>query len=311
MAHCACGLMRPTRRPVLLFTDIALTALIAAAVFIRGVWPLEPAAGILTQLALLALALATVSLFLAQPFGAAIALAGVGLTLWRTRAAFAPASPAVAGAEAKIIWANLFRQRRSLEDLQRLALKERADVVALGEFPVEAKLLPAFAQTYPHQYPHAPTRRQDIVVFSRIPFTDAKTVFSTWRRPSLVVTVEIAGEALTIAATHAPVPWTPQRLATQRKHIAETFAAVETRKPFVVVGDFNAAPWSNALDNDRKTTRLHLGPKATWVFPLAVLGIPIDHGYVSSGLEGSVALGPFIGSDHFPIIVSVKRKAER
>lgn len=295
---------------LLLVLDIALAALISAAAFLRGRWPLEPVAGMLTQFALLAVALAALSLYLGQPMGAAIAALGAGVGFWRTRETFAKAMPQVRDAHAKIIWANLFRRRRSFEAVQRWALAEKADIVALGEFPEGGKPLPQFAAAYPHQFPHDPTRLRDIVLFSRSPFLSAKPVFSAWRRPSLVVTTETAGEALTVIATHAPVPWTPKRLELQRRHIAEAFAGADLRKtPFVVVGDFNAAPWNDVLQSANATERLRLGPRSTWAAPLPLFGIPIDHAFVSKALAGSVVLGPFNGSDHFPIVVSVRRRA--
>lgn len=292
----------------ILIADIALAALIAAAVFVRGVWPLEPAAGVLTQLGLTAVVLALISLAVAQPIGAALLSLSAGLAFWRTREALAPASPDLADAQMKVVWANLFRRRQSFEAVQRLALTEQADIVALGEFPEGAKLLPQFADAYPHQFPQDPTRLRDIVMFSRLPLQSAKAVYSAWRRPNLAVSVNLANEPLTVIATHAPVPWTPKRQEMQRRHIAEIFAGGDNRKtPFIVVGDFNAAPWSAVLGRPVAIERLRLGARATWLLPLPLLGIPIDHAFVSKGLEGSVALGPFNGSDHFPIIASVKR----
>jgi len=99
-------------------------------------------------------------------------------------------------------------------------------------------------------------------------------------------------------------------LARQRGQILQTAAAM-TSAHSLLIGDFNAVPWNEALEQIGRQPgapqRLSLGPRSTWLSPLPLLGAAIDHAFVSNALVGSVALGPANGSDHFPIIVSLKR----
>jgi endonuclease/exonuclease/phosphatase (EEP) superfamily protein YafD len=290
---------------LILLIQLGLAGAIAGAVFIRGVWPFEPAAGLLTQLGLGALALAIASLAVGAPAGAGLLLAAAALAFWQTREAVAAPSPEIGDAEFKVLWSNLFMRQKSLEASQRLALSEGADVAAFAEFPEGGRLLAEFEAAFPHRFPEALTDRQDTILFSRFPFLSTRTI-SLWRRPSLVVRIETAGGPLTVVAVHAPVPWTPGRQSLQHRQIAETFAAIEAAPPFIIVGDFNAAPWSAVLNPPPDVRRLSLGRRSTWMSPLPLLGIPIDHAFVSKDLCGSVALGPATGSDHRPIVVSAR-----
>ena len=73
----------------------------------------------------------------------------------------------------------------------------------------------------------------------------------------------------------------------------------------LVVGDFNATPWSNAFAGpSSRGWRRATGLAPTW--PVAwrgVMGIPIDHVLASSAWRvGGARVGPDIGSDHRPVM---------
>ena len=79
------------------------------------------------------------------------------------------------------------------------------------------------------------------------------------------------------------------------------------------LGDFNAPPWSPPLRVAAAAAGMRLaiggglgGAPKTWPDgPLRWLGIPIDLGLVSAGVRASAALGPPIGSDHRPLVLTL------
>jgi endonuclease/exonuclease/phosphatase (EEP) superfamily protein YafD len=79
----------------------------------------------------------------------------------------------------------------------------------------------------------------------------------------------------------------------------------------LVIGDMNATPWSSRLrDLSAKLVRLSPALGSTWFSSLPVLGLPIDHAFVTSDLRASARVGPGVGSDHLPLIVSIARDGE-
>ena len=77
--------------------------------------------------------------------------------------------------------------------------------------------------------------------------------------------------------------------------------------PLVVVGDFNATPWSPALRTFLDELDLNgLNVAATWPVWFGFAGIPIDHALVSENLIIThIETGPNIGSDHRPVMIDV------
>lgn len=84
--------------------------------------------------------------------------------------------------------------------------------------------------------------------------------------------------------------------------------------PLLVCGDFNTTPWTSTFNSFLKNGGLNFGKiqfvKNTW-FPSPVLpGLPIDHCLVR-GLEiTQYNVGPDIGSDHRPLVLSISQKQE-
>lgn len=78
--------------------------------------------------------------------------------------------------------------------------------------------------------------------------------------------------------------------------------------PFLLAGDMNATPMSSAFDtilNETDTERPDKAWLATWPTVLDKLGIPIDHVLTKGKISAKVELGPFGGSDHFPLEVMI------
>ncbi len=88
--------------------------------------------------------------------------------------------------------------------------------------------------------------------------------------------------------------------------------AAEVPGPVVLVGDLNTAPWSRAVRDFLQTSgmqdsSLSLGLTPTWPAYLPPpLRIPLDQCYTGNGCRAvRKETGPFIGSDHLPLLVEV------
>ena len=77
----------------------------------------------------------------------------------------------------------------------------------------------------------------------------------------------------------------------------------------LLVGDFNAVSWSALLrslgEGRAGGHRVSYGWRASWRSSLPFLGLPIDHAVTFGAARASARVGEDIGSDHFPLLVSV------
>lgn len=102
-----------------------------------------------------------------------------------------------------------------------------------------------------------------------------------------------------------PEPFAPQ--SSSRIALAAN-ARLFPSDSLIIVGDFNATPWSRAmksldasLDLERITLAL-----PTWPGPVPLL--PIDHVYAGKSWRTvSIRRGPNLGSDHYPLVVELAR----
>lgn len=121
-------------------------------------------------------------------------------------------------------------------------------------------------------------------------------------------------EEVSVLATHPLAPSTERRARLRDSQVlfAAEWAA-EQEGGYLVVGDFNATPWSWSIRHMLSTTELRnsqLGfglqpsfPTTSWL----ILRVPIDHLFHSPGLAvRDRQTGPSLGSDHVPLIVDLE-----
>jgi endonuclease/exonuclease/phosphatase (EEP) superfamily protein YafD len=171
----------------------------------------------------------------------------------------------------------------------------------------------ALTDTHPHVYGVPSRFTLGSAFVSKHPFTIADTVQldSDWRR-FLKVAIEWEGRPVTFFSVH-PFPPTAPRMAQSRNDEYRLFevavAAVDT--PLVMMGDFNAAPWSSPIDRLTQVTGLRpamlgFGAWPTWAW-LGVIQAPLDYMLVSPQWEVvDYEIGRSVGSDHRPVLAEVQ-----
>jgi endonuclease/exonuclease/phosphatase (EEP) superfamily protein YafD len=120
------------------------------------------------------------------------------------------------------------------------------------------------------------------------------------------VQVNVDGKAVTLASLHLHWPY-PYGQWEQLQALNADFRAMP--RPVVLAGDFNAAPWSEAVARVADATettpvpglRLTLRMGAGGVGPMPFL--PIDHILLPTAVDAAaISVGPPIGSDHLPVV---------
>ena len=134
----------------------------------------------------------------------------------------------------------------------------------------------------------------------------------TTRDPVMRVEATVGGELVAIYAVHPRPPDSPAKTAARDALFDElaTLVSGETL-PVIVIGDFNATPWSYAFRDFSSATGLvnsqnGFGLSPTWPTSFPVSLVPLDHMLHSDTLttiERNV--GPDLGSDHLPLSVEV------
>jgi endonuclease/exonuclease/phosphatase (EEP) superfamily protein YafD len=184
---------------------------------------------------------------------------------------------------------------------------QEPDVVALQE--VSANTMSIFddlSQQMPSQVFCKFTAIGGVAVLSTFPKVSEKCVEGSglvWMQ------VNANGKPLTFASVHLHWPY-PYRQWQQMEKLKTEFAAMP--RPVILAGDFNAAPWSEAIKHLSAETSTEPLPGLRLTLRLGAFGfgpipmLPVDHILAPLGTNvQSVHTGPQIGSDHLPIFASI------
>ncbi len=238
----------------------------------------------------------------------AAALVGVAGLAGMVPSGTAPVATAAPSAQTlSIVTFNLWGRNRRLEDAVRYLKQTDADVIVLQEYGRQAtSILKELKGRYPWQLNCVRKTRCDIAILSKRKWSSSGSLGSgPDRAPLAWVTFGKGKDAFTVAGTHLARP-------PAQRHIEqiETLAAWVRKRsgPVILAGDFNATPWSYALTHFRRKSNLSIlsGTRPSWPASFAIPVLPIDHVFVSGGIENlGASPGPRIGSDHLPIVATL------
>ena len=221
-------------------------------------------------------------------------------------------APAATSPRIKIIQLNGWSRNREVEKTATWIASQNADVIAVEELksPLREAILRNTGMTY--------TRGMlDTGIFTRA--TPTKPSFELgepWDQwPGLArVSIPVGGQIATIVAIHLTWPTEPW----QKRQRASLAKIVKRTDPthLIMVGDFNLTPWSFTLRRLDRDLQLRRRDRAIFSWPAApffhrrlqspVPFLPIDHAYAGSAWKTvKIGRGPRLGSDHFPIVVTL------
>jgi endonuclease/exonuclease/phosphatase (EEP) superfamily protein YafD len=123
--------------------------------------------------------------------------------------------------------------------------------------------------------------------------------------------------AFSVAATHYQWPEPIGSQGRQARLFAEMFDRLD-RDALIVAGDFNLTPWSFTLRRQdvrfglirrsRAVATWPVGKIEHWALNFPFPFLPIDHIYAGHAWKTvSIARGPRLGSDHFPLVAVLTR----
>lgn len=219
----------------------------------------------------------------------------------------------------RLVWANLHGEPATAQRLADTVTSFAPDIVALTELHHDTDLAAAFPD-HPCVIRDNDPSYYAVVLLTKAPCPPlSPDIGGPWPH---AVQRTVLNNTLTVVAFHAarpvdlglitagPTYWPTAGTVGLRNAVTDHAAqAARTDAPALLVGDMNAAPWSpQGMDVARRgLTRARCdGPWAsTWLSRWPFLGLPIDHAYVTDDLAIDCQIGPDVGSDHWPLLVTV------
>jgi endonuclease/exonuclease/phosphatase (EEP) superfamily protein YafD len=225
----------------------------------------------------------------------------------------------VDGPKLTILFANVLGSNENHAALIARIAEERPDVVAL----VEARhhwtsALSAALPDYPHRLLEPRVDNFGVALFSRRPLAQPMIrAFGPAGTPSATARLELEdGPPIDLVVVHPHPPVGRASRDLRDLALQEMAAAMRGRSRLVVVGDFNATPWSPIFDApelralDLHEARPGFGVLPSWPVDAPLLGVPIDQAWASRGLGfADFRLLPSIDSDHRPFVVVIGDRA--
>jgi endonuclease/exonuclease/phosphatase (EEP) superfamily protein YafD len=225
----------------------------------------------------------------------------------------------------KLVTFNMAFRHTDAGRLRAFIEAEKPDVLVLQEVLGKgAKTVDAVKDLLPYRQHCMDEQVCDLALLSRHPIvsSDIKRATLVGHDPNRTrfVRAELDigamtgkdGQTINVMTTHLAWPLPHERQETQFRQIAGIVTATD-HESAILAGDFNSTPWSFAMKHfdkamplKRVTRAFHSWPTRQTIFGLSlpVPILPIDHVIAGSRFETqSVRRGPYLGSDHYPVIV--------
>ncbi|MCC5613149.1 endonuclease/exonuclease/phosphatase family protein [Nostoc sp. CHAB 5834] len=154
---------------------------------------------------------------------------------------------------------------------------------------------------YPHSAVNARFDPFGIAVFSKRPLDTPQFRNPKVGTPYFTATVRLQdNRAVSLGVVHPFPPLTAEDYGNREFQISEAARSLLRGNPRILMGDFNATPWSASLRKlEYKGWR-----RASSLLPTQSLlgGLPLDHVLVSHDWsQVNTSVGPALGSDHRPV----------
>jgi endonuclease/exonuclease/phosphatase (EEP) superfamily protein YafD len=234
-----------------------------------------------------------------------------------------PAAIPAGGAALRVLVLNVHTESSSFDRVRRLIDDVRPDVIGLVE--VDQRWLEALAPAvagYPDRVEQPRGDNFGVALYARRPVGGAPLTGGIERLggslPSVVASVTVGdaplgGDArLGIILVHPLPPISGAALAAQREQLDAVAArARRVAGPVLVMGDFNATPWSAPFRrllarSGLCDSRAGFGVEPSFPADFAIVRIPIDHLLASCSIGvRDRRIERDVGSDHLPVVIDL------
>jgi endonuclease/exonuclease/phosphatase (EEP) superfamily protein YafD len=200
---------------------------------------------------------------------------------------------------------NVFTRNRQLDEAARWLADQDADVIVLQEMTrtTHEPMRRVLAAAYPYIHD---CDCNDIVMYSRRPWTAAGSMPRTAEQPALLW-LDLAdreGRQVRVVGLRPRYIMKPGIYAANYDWLVRNIPKLGGR--LILAGDFNAAPWSWQMMRLATATGLRRHGTYALSWPSHLPVVLIDNLLTTPDIKGvSFRTGPFLGSDHLPIVATV------
>ena len=208
---------------------------------------------------------------------------------------------------------NTFKNNSDYAAIVGEVMRLDADVVVLVEMSQAKKkaVIPALSALYPHSYDCKGGRFCDMAILSKIPIESADGN-GVWIGPPYIrANLGGAFKGVTVYGVHTTrFPHSRAQL-TQVRELVKLLEISPGHE--IVVGDFNATPFSRITKIIEEGAGLmRLTELPTWPAQYQLPQLAIDHAFASQRYRviANQQIGNAVGSDHYPIILTLAFKPD-
>ena len=224
----------------------------------------------------------------------------------------------------KIFTANVLQENKNSSDLLAEVNNYDADILILTETDLrwQNDIEPTIKTDYKYQVEIPLSNTYGMLLYSKYQLVDPQVKFLVDDSiPSIHTLVKLhSGDTIQLFAIH-PTPPIPQENLRSTDRDAElmkiALLSIDAKYPVITAGDFNDVAWSQSTRLFQKVSGLLDIRKGRGFFNTynannIILRWPLDHIFVSEHFRVSAAeKGSCIGSDHFPIFVSLTLESNK
>ncbi len=308
----------------LLRIPVLLAAVVALAVTLAGrlawtAWPFELVTNFPVQLAVVGLVLTLCALALRAPVTTAVAALGLVINAVVISGALT-GDPRPAAPGARIVVGHLNAQTRSIDvdELGQYLETIHPDLFVVldpvqSDVPKLTHAAPGFQVTMVGSLGESEVDFVRTVVLSRDPLDGVgHPADPAFGKSAVEMTIHAGASPVSLVAFGTDSPTTPGR-ANRRDRALNAAARWSAAHPArrVVMGDFNATPWSPSFrrllhDGELFDSLDGFGLQVSWPESNPLLRIPIDHALLGPALAATDrGTGPSFGSQHRSLHVTV------
>lgn len=216
----------------------------------------------------------------------------------------------------KILSLNFHYKNHNFNEFSVLIEKENPDLFIIHEAGEQWKEgLQRFVSDYPYYYLTKDTGIHGTFMASKVPGTFLEIPLGSIFALEFNLEQSKSIDGLTVLGVHpfAPLSKLEAEQRNAQLKALTTYAQGKTQRNenLVVMGDFNASPWSPYVqdflqESGLVDTRLGHGILPTWHAHNALLKLPIDLAFLTSELNIlNFSVGPSVHSDHKPIVLEL------
>lgn len=226
-----------------------------------------------------------------------------------------PRAPAGAANQIKLIQFNVWGRNADLGETAQWIVDQNPDIVVVEEASVAIREALVARRAY-----HVVCGDCQVMIFSKLRPLDSGAPASPAglpRPPIARGTYRNAGGEFVVLGVHYTWPTQGSLQQQQGRRLAWVLDHYP-KEAMILTGDFNSTPWSFSRRREDQMFGLERRTKALFSWPagqvsglripVALPFLPIDHVYAGKQWRTvSVKRGPRLGSDHYPVIVTLAR----